>query len=186
MAVIRKRWSTKARLRIFLAHDGRCHCCQGKIDVGQLWHLDHVIPLALGGDDAESNLAPAHAKTCHGAKTAETDVPAIAKAKRREAAHRGAVAPKRPIRSPASRRPLRSTRPALRTSPACRPCPAFPSTSRPDGATAVIHDTIVIIPAPTEPVAVDLTALTLKVGFPLALIWSAVTLTYCLFANGVL
>jgi predicted DCC family thiol-disulfide oxidoreductase YuxK len=95
----RKRWSAKARLRIFLAHDGRCHVCNGKIGVGEAWDLDHVIPLALYGDDEEHNLAPAHKKGCHASKTAKADVPAIAKAKRREIAHVGASAPKRPIQS---------------------------------------------------------------------------------------
>lgn len=95
----RKRWSAKARLRIFLAHDGKCHVCKGQISVGEPWDLDHRIALALGGDDAESNLAPAHKKGCHASKTAKADVPAIAKAKRREIAHVGASAPKQPILS---------------------------------------------------------------------------------------
>ncbi|TXN40514.1 HNH endonuclease signature motif containing protein [Methylobacterium sp. WL7] len=99
MAVARKRWSAKARLRIFLAHDGRCHVCSGRITAGEAWDLDHVIPLALYGDDEEHNLAPAHKKGCHAGKTAKADVPAIAKAKRREIAHVGASAPKRPIQS---------------------------------------------------------------------------------------
>jgi 5-methylcytosine-specific restriction endonuclease McrA len=95
----RKRWSAKARLRIFLARDGRCHVCQGRITAGEPWELDHVIALALGGDDEEHNLAPAHKKGCHAGKTAKEDVPAIAKAKRRQIAHLGASAPKRPIQS---------------------------------------------------------------------------------------
>jgi 5-methylcytosine-specific restriction protein A len=97
--VARKRWSAKARLRIFLAHDGRCHVCSGKISVGEGWDLDHRIALGLGGDDEEHNLAPAHRKGCHAGKTAAEDVPAIAKAKRRQVAHLGASAPKRPIQS---------------------------------------------------------------------------------------
>lgn len=99
MAAARKRWSASARLRIFLANDGRCHVCGGKIGVGEGWDLDHRIALALGGDDAEANLAPAHRKGCHAGKTAKEDVPAIAKAKRRQIAHLGASAPKRPIQS---------------------------------------------------------------------------------------
>jgi hypothetical protein len=58
MAVARKRWSSTARLRIFLANDGRCHVCGQKISVGEGWDLDHRIALALGGDDEEHNLAP--------------------------------------------------------------------------------------------------------------------------------
>lgn len=96
---MRKRWSAKARLRIFLAHEGRCHVCRGRISVGEAWELDHVVALALGGDDEEHNLAPAHKKGCHASKTAKEDVPAIARAKRRQIQHLGASAPKRPIRS---------------------------------------------------------------------------------------
>lgn len=116
----RKRRSAKTRLRIFLAHKGVCHVCSGAISVGQLWDLDHVIPLALGGDDEEHNLAPAHRKTCHGSKTAAQDVPAIAKAKRREARHIGATAPKRPIASPGfapSARQRRSSAPLTKPLP---------------------------------------------------------------------
>lgn len=96
---MRKRWSAKARLRIFLAHDGRCHCCGGKISVGEPWDLDHRIALALGGEDEEHNLAPAHKKGCHESKTAKEDVPAVARAKRRQIAHVGASAPKQKIQS---------------------------------------------------------------------------------------
>lgn len=92
---MRKRRSATTRLRIFLAHDGRCHVCGGRISVGEAWDLDHVTPLALGGDDEEHNLAPAHRKGCHAGKTAGQDVPAIAKAKRRQIAHVGAKDPDR-------------------------------------------------------------------------------------------
>lgn len=95
----RKRWSSTARLRIFLANNGVCHVCGQKISVGEGWDLDHRIALALGGDDAEHNLAPAHRKGCHASKTAQEDVPAIARAKRRQIAHVGAKPPKRPIQS---------------------------------------------------------------------------------------
>lgn len=90
----RKRWSTTARVRIFQAAEGRCHVCGGKILAGDRWELSHLIPLELGGEDAESNLQPAHYQ-CHRTITAKEDVPAIARAKRREAAHIGAKAPSR-------------------------------------------------------------------------------------------
>jgi 5-methylcytosine-specific restriction protein A len=93
---MRRRYSAKQRAAIFAEHGGECHICGGKIGVGEAWDLDHVIPLALGGDDEPANLRPAHVK-CHrgaGGKTAE-DVATIAKAKRREAKHAGAVV-KRP------------------------------------------------------------------------------------------
>ncbi|MDR7037362.1 5-methylcytosine-specific restriction endonuclease McrA [Methylobacterium sp. BE186] len=93
----RKRWSASARLRIFLAHNGHCHVCGGKITVGEAWDLDHIIALALGGDDEEGNLAPAHRKGCHAGKTAAEDVPAIAKAKRRAQRHLGIRKASKPL-----------------------------------------------------------------------------------------
>jgi 5-methylcytosine-specific restriction endonuclease McrA len=93
----RRKLSTKQRLRIFEQAGGRCHVCGLKIQVGEPWDLDHIIALALGGEDVDENLAPVHAKTCHRAKTSGGDVPAIAKAKRREARHKGAYRSKRPM-----------------------------------------------------------------------------------------
>jgi 5-methylcytosine-specific restriction protein A len=43
---------------------GCCHIC-GRKDATQ---VDHVIPLAEGGPDDETNLAPIH-EDCHRAKT---------------------------------------------------------------------------------------------------------------------
>lgn len=92
----RRSLSTKQRAAIFLAGDGCCHLCGGKITPGQAWEVEHIIPLAMGGDDEGDNLRPAHAK-CHRAKTSE-DLTAVAKAKRREAKHRGwKAASKRPM-----------------------------------------------------------------------------------------
>lgn len=53
----------------------------------------------LTADDGEL-LCSGSRETCHGRKTAEQDVPAIAKAKRREAAHVGATRPAGRIKSP--------------------------------------------------------------------------------------
>ena len=77
--------SPMRKLRIFEAAGSRCHICGLKIQ-GK-WDVEHVIPLALGGADDETNMAPAH-KACHAPKTAE-DVAAIARAKRRKARHLG-------------------------------------------------------------------------------------------------
>lgn len=110
----RKHRSATARLRILKAHNHICHVCKGVIGETEAWDLDHVIPLALYGEDEEHNLAPAHRKGCHSVKTATKDVPAIAQAVRREVRHLGAVAPKRPIQSPGFRRSEpahRATRP---------------------------------------------------------------------------
>lgn len=99
MTSARKRRSATVRLRILKAHNHVCHVCGGVIGPSEGWDLDHVIPLALYGEDEEHNLAPAHRKGCHSAKTAERDVPAIAQAVRREVKFLGASAPKRKIQS---------------------------------------------------------------------------------------
>lgn len=92
----RRTWTAKRKLAVFEAHGGCCHICGGKIHVGEPWDLEHQIPLALGGDDDESNVAPAHVK-CHRAKTSQ-DVAQIAKANRVRAKHFGASAkPARPM-----------------------------------------------------------------------------------------
>ena len=58
------------RLRIFEAAAGLCHICGGRIDgTRERWDVEHVIPLALGGEDADHNIRPAHA-ACHRAKSA--------------------------------------------------------------------------------------------------------------------
>lgn len=94
----RKRYSATQSVLFFIAHGGKCHICGGKIDaVREKWQREHIIPLALGGADDESNMAPAHVK-CHREKT-DSDVAAIAKAKRREARHFGAERPKQKIKS---------------------------------------------------------------------------------------
>src|SRR5215813_5817273 len=48
----------RVRLRVYLRHGGRCHCCGRLIRVGERWEADHVIALSLGGSNRESNLAP--------------------------------------------------------------------------------------------------------------------------------
>lgn len=89
---MRRRISTTERLAIFTAAKGICHICGAPIDpLYERYEIEHVIPLAMGGDEdrGSTNLQPAHA-SCHGAKTM-LDVTAIAKAKRLEARHNGAL-----------------------------------------------------------------------------------------------
>lgn len=50
------------RLRVFKRHDGRCHLSGRKIRPGDAWDLDHVKPLWDGGENRESNMAPALTK----------------------------------------------------------------------------------------------------------------------------
>lgn len=92
----RKRRTTAQRVKIFHDANGICHICTHKIDgVREAWEIEHVIPLAMGGDDVDANLKPAH-KTCHRDKT-DSDVTAIAKAKRVEAKHLGIRSPRTKI-----------------------------------------------------------------------------------------
>ena len=95
MAVKRRHIGPRERAVIFGAAGGCCWICGQKIDgVRERWEVEHVVALALGGDEAagSDNLQPAHVK-CHAVKTAE-DAGRIAKAKRIEAKHAGIRAPK--------------------------------------------------------------------------------------------
>ena len=94
----RRRISTKDRVSLFTREKGICHQCKGPVTSGQGWQVSHIIPLALGGADDPSNWGVIHIK-CHKALTATEDVPRIAKAKRQEARHIGAVRPKQSIKS---------------------------------------------------------------------------------------
>ena len=87
----------RVRLRIFDAHQGMCHISQRKIRAGELWDLDHVIALCNGGENRESNLAPA-LKDKHREKTAD-DVKQRAKDDRVRAKHNGTFTPKYPFRA---------------------------------------------------------------------------------------
>lgn len=92
----RRHFTAQQNIKFFLAHNGLCHICGGKIDaVREKWEREHVIPLALGGADDEANMRPAHA-VCHRNKT-NADLASVAKAKRNEAKHFGAKTTRNPI-----------------------------------------------------------------------------------------
>lgn len=92
---MRRRISTRERVDIFKRCEARCHICQGRINAGDPWDVEHIIPLAQGGDDYGDNLAPAH-RRCHEAKTKQ-DTTNTARAKRREAKHLGAKQSRNPL-----------------------------------------------------------------------------------------
>lgn len=57
------------RLRIFNTHGGVCHLCGLKINgFREAWDASHVKSIWDGGENRETNLAPAH-KKCHRAHT---------------------------------------------------------------------------------------------------------------------
>jgi len=113
----RRSFSKKDRARIFAASAGVCHLCKGQIQVGEAWEVEHVIAYALTRDNSDENLRPAHVK-CHRDKTA-VDVPAIAKAKRREAKHAGFTRPAGRLQSAPFPKPDKAARRAERA--AARP-----------------------------------------------------------------
>jgi hypothetical protein len=55
---------------------GKCAICGDSLAFEGM-HLDHIIPLALGGEDAEYNLQATHAY-CNRSKAAKGDVPYVA------------------------------------------------------------------------------------------------------------
>ena len=56
--------------RIFIRNEGRCYLSGRKIMPGDVWEVEHVKPLSMGGENRETNLAPA-LKAEHKQKTAE-------------------------------------------------------------------------------------------------------------------
>jgi 5-methylcytosine-specific restriction endonuclease McrA len=60
----------RIRDRVFARARGVCHLSGRKIQAGERWDIEHVKPLALGGEHRESNMAPALVIP-HREKTAE-------------------------------------------------------------------------------------------------------------------
>lgn len=104
----RRHISRKERAQIFLDAGGVCHLCSGRIDAArEAWEVEHIIPLAQGGDDHGDNLRPAHVK-CHRTKSAK-DAGDTARAKRLEAKHIGTKAPTRATIPGSKRSPFKRT-----------------------------------------------------------------------------
>jgi len=60
----------RIRDRVFARAKGVCHLSGRKIQAGEKWDVEHVKPLALGGEHREANMAPALVIP-HREKTAE-------------------------------------------------------------------------------------------------------------------
>ena len=95
----RHRLTTAERVAVFKDHGGICHLCNLLIVAGAKWEVSHPTPLEMGGADDKTNWRPAHF-ACHRQETHEKDIPQIALAKRVEAKHLGAEAPKAKIPAP--------------------------------------------------------------------------------------
>ena len=76
----RRKFSARALMARLLEFDGKCAVCGCKVGGAAGLEWDHVVPLALGGDDEIANLEPL-CRADHRAKTAQ-DVKAIRKAER--------------------------------------------------------------------------------------------------------
>ena len=91
----RKRFPTTARMARLLEFNGKCAVCDVKIGPATGLEWDHIIPLAMGGEDEIANLQPL-CRADHRSKTG-SDATAIAKAKRLEAKHLGAYRSRSPL-----------------------------------------------------------------------------------------
>ena len=60
-------------LRIWTRAKGRCQICDRKLMSGDKWDRDHIVPLADGGQNRESNFQVA-CNWCHGRKTSSENV----------------------------------------------------------------------------------------------------------------
>lgn len=63
----------RRRRRIFEECKGQCHYCGTALRLEGLWHIDHKMPKALGGDNSPGNLV-ASCAPCNHAKRDTTDV----------------------------------------------------------------------------------------------------------------
>ena len=82
----------RVQLRVFERCGGVCHISGRKIRAGDKWETDHVIALVNGGENRESNLAPA-LKDEHRKKTS-ADVAQKSKDRRVRAKHFGLHKPR--------------------------------------------------------------------------------------------
>lgn len=75
----------------FFRARGRCEGCAAKLASGDI-HYDHIIPWAMSQDSSLAN-CQVLCNPCHRDKTANRDLPAIAKAKRQADFHQGITGP---------------------------------------------------------------------------------------------
>lgn len=85
------------RLRVFEGHGGICYLSKVKIQVGDKWELEHIVAICNGGENRESNMAPALVAP-HKAKTKQ-DRATKAKNDSVRQKHLGITGPKRKIQS---------------------------------------------------------------------------------------
>ena len=77
----------RVRLRVFEAYGGKCYLSGRKIMAGDKWEVEHIIAIINGGENRESNLAPA-LKAPHREKS-NADLALKSKTYRQRAKHLG-------------------------------------------------------------------------------------------------
>ena len=92
---MRREFPARIKVAAFQRAQGACEGCGARLSVGK-YHYDHDTPDGLGGAPTLEN-CKVLCTVCHSTKTRTGDVPAIAKAKRREARHLGARVSARPM-----------------------------------------------------------------------------------------
>lgn len=77
-AVLATRPVSRRRREVFERSGGCCHYCRCPLELAGVWHVEHQMPLALGGSDAPGNLVAACAP-CNLAKTDRTAIEFMAR-----------------------------------------------------------------------------------------------------------
>ena len=73
----RVRQTSRRRRQVFERSQGRCHYCRAVLTLDGRWHVEHMVPRALDGDDAPGNLVAACAP-CNLAKRDRTALEFVA------------------------------------------------------------------------------------------------------------
>jgi len=62
---------SRRRREVYEKSEGRCHYCRTALTLDGKWHIEHMVPRALGGEDDSGNLVAACAR-CNLAKRDRT------------------------------------------------------------------------------------------------------------------
>lgn len=84
---MRREFPAKVRTAAWQRCEGKCESCTRPLHPGDI-RFDHDNPDGLTGEPVLEN-CKVLCRSCHQVKTVERDIPAIARAKRRERAHLG-------------------------------------------------------------------------------------------------
>jgi 5-methylcytosine-specific restriction protein A len=91
--VTRREFDTKTRVEAYKRCGAQCEICTAQLSAGNV-NFDHRIADGMGGKPTLEN-CQVLCRACHAIKTRKEDVPAIARAKRREMKFLGVKKPSR-------------------------------------------------------------------------------------------